>query len=70
MTSSRTVHKFVNMVRPWLRVFPPEESCDRSQFGEEVGPKNIGAEVSSPVDYFHLLFPVILIRELVRQTNK
>jgi len=57
------------MATPWFRLFPPAEQEDLVFLGDP-GPRPLNCDEEDPIDFFTLLFPQILLREVVRQTNK
>ena len=57
------------MAAPWFSLFPPEEQEDLVFLGDP-GPRHLNGDEEDPIDFFTLLFPHILLREVVRQMNK
>lgn len=55
----------------WWRVYPPEDGdVDTEGFDERSGPRNMSERNAPPVTYFYMLFPMTLMMEFARQTNK
>ena len=62
--------KMAAIANPWFRVLPPEPVNDPPFNGAPTGPVHMPPRNASPISYFYLSFPIDLIKEFVRQTNR
>jgi hypothetical protein len=63
-------HKMGAIANPWFRFLPPEPVNDPPFNGAPTGPVHMPPRNASPILYCYLLFPIDIIKELVRQTNR